>query len=80
MRKLGFDRPPANRTTSLPVLVTGANERFFDVIQGLIKSVHEKVMSNYPRLKFIVYDMGFTKGQHMRVSKIVDVKKITVCC
>ena len=35
--------------------------------QGLIKSVHEKLLPKYPGLKLIYYDLGLSNDQRKKV-------------
>ena len=58
----------ARDIASFPVLVTGASSRFFDVSQGLVKTIHELLMPKYSQLKFIYYDLGLTTEQRTLVN------------
>ena len=73
---LGLDKKRAREIPSLPVLATAASSGFFDVSQGLIKSVHEKLLPRYPGLKLIYYDLGLTDGQRQKV--IRSIKELAV--
>ena len=65
--RLGLDNERTRDIPSLPVLATAASSGFFDVSQGLIKSVHEKILPRYPGLKLIYYDLGLTDDQRKKV-------------
>ena len=53
----------------LPVLVTAATPRYFDISQGLIKTVHEILLPKYPELKFIYYSLGLNADQVDRLRR-----------
>lgn len=55
---------------SFPVLVTGASRRYFEISQGVIKSVHEKLLPKYQDLTFIYYDLGLAKDQREKVNDL----------
>ncbi|KAK3098496.1 hypothetical protein FSP39_020063 [Pinctada imbricata] len=69
LSKLQLDRPDIEKlnvkpaTSSVPVLVTASSANHFNEAQSLIKNIHEKVMSQYPGIKFIFYDIGLKESQ-----------------
>ena len=67
IERLGLDKKRSRVIPSFPVLVTGASSGFFDISQGVIKTVHEKLMPKYPDLKFIYYGLGMNEDQKLRV-------------
>ena len=75
--RLGLNKERAREVPSLPVLATAASSGFFDVSQGLIKSVHEKLLPRYPGLKLIYYDLGLTNDQRKKVIVYIYVYKIS---
>ena len=65
--RLGLNKKRTWEVPALPVLATAASSGFFDVSQGLIKSVHEKLLPKYPGLKLIYYDLGLSNDQRKKV-------------
>ena len=78
MDKFGFNGVSRRfNKTSLPVLVTGINARFYGVLQGLVKSIHQILLPKYPNLKFIIYDMGMSDWQHEQVFHVINLESKT---
>ena len=75
--RLGLNKKRTGGVPSLPVLATAASSGFFDVSQGLIKSVHEKLLPKYPGLKLIYYDLGLSNDQRKKV--IISIKYTIEC-
>ena len=70
IEKLRLDEKRPRDVPSLPVLVTAASPSFFDVSQGVIKTVHEKLLPKYPDLKMIYYGLGLSGDQKLKVPRI----------
>ena len=75
--RLGLNKKRTQEVPSLPVLATAASSGFFDVSQGLLKSVHEKFLPKYPGLKLIFYDLGLSNDQRKKV--IISIKYTIEC-
>ena len=73
VKALGLDtllsRNRSRAVPRLPVLVTAATPRYFDISQGLIKTVHEVLLPKYPDLKFIYYSLGLRSDQVERLRR-----------
>ena len=67
IKQLGLDKPRSREIASFPVFVTAATSNYFDISQGVIKSVHEFLMPKYPNLKFIYYGLDLLEDQKRRV-------------
>ena len=58
----GIQGLDAERTKpATPVLVTAASENHFDETRALFENVHLTLLSKYPDLKIIFYDLGLRK-------------------
>ncbi|XP_052236887.1 uncharacterized protein LOC127848454 isoform X7 [Dreissena polymorpha] len=57
--------PPMNRPTmevmSFPVIVTACSHDFFQVSEGLLKSIDNLILPKYPDLKLFYYDLGLNE-------------------
>ncbi|KAK3087810.1 hypothetical protein FSP39_010940 [Pinctada imbricata] len=62
-----LDRKRSN--TKIPVFVTAASANHFEEIQGLIQMIHEKVLTRYENVKFIIYDLGLQHRQAALIKK-----------
>lgn len=68
MQKLGLDKNRSRPIAPFPVFVTAATSGYFDISQGVIKSVHELLMPKYPDLKLIYYGLDLPDHQINRVN------------
>ena len=71
IEKLGLNKNVSREVASFPVFVTAATSGYFDISQGVIKSVHEKLMPKYPNLKLIYYGLDLQDSQLSRVNRFI---------
>ena len=71
IEKLGLNKNVSREVASFPVFVTAATSGYFDISQGVIKSVHEKLVPKYPNLKLIYYGLDLQDSQLSRVNRFI---------
>lgn len=72
LKRLDSIRTKSQISTSFPVFVTAANQRFFVRSQGLVKGIIDRLLPVYKKVKIIYFDLGLTSSQRDVVSLYSD--------